>query len=196
MSYKLDYSFVTGVNVFLEQRSSRIFVGKLEQKDSIYIFSYDEKYLSYKKALPLGQEFPLTKRYFESKQIFPSFQERIPSQENPAYPDYCQEFGISPEEDNIFVLLTTIGSRGPSWFIFEPLWGDMFTGEDLKKFRKELGLSTRDFGLCFGISQATIVRVENDKASGAEVLRFLEIFHHFRDSSLLCRKIWRSSSLY
>jgi HipA-like protein len=183
MAYKFDYSFVIGINVWLEQRSTRIFVGKLEQKDSVYIFSYNEKYLYYKKAIPLGQEFPLTKQHFESKQIFPTFQERIPLEANPAYPDYCNIFGISPTEDNIFVLLATIGRRGPSWFIFEPIWGDRFTGEDLKKFRKELGISTRNFGLCFGISQATIVRIENEQASGAEVLRFLEIFYHFPEAA-------------
>lgn len=183
MPYKIDYTKVVGIKVFLEHLSTRFFVGKLEQKDNTYIFSYDEKYLELKKALPLGQEFPLIQQYFKSHHIFPAFQERIPSKENPAYPDYCKEFDISSEEDNIFVLLATIGRQGPSSFIFEPIWGDTFSGKDLKRFRKALGLSTRDFGVSFGISQATIVRVENNKASGEEVLKFLEILYHFPEAA-------------
>jgi HipA-like protein len=178
MPYKIDYAQVTGIKVFLEQRSKRLFVGTLERKKEAYLFSYDEKYLSYKKAIPLGQEFPLTRQYFESQKMFSSFQERIPSKENPAYPVYCQEFGISPEEENPLVLLATIGRRGPSSFVFEPMWGDTFSGKDLKRFREKFGLSTRDFGLSFGIPQATIVRIENGKASGTEILKFLEILYY------------------
>jgi predicted transcriptional regulator len=51
-----------------------------------------------------------------------------------------------------------------------------FTGKELKQFRKELNLSTRNFAYAFGISQATVVRVENNKASGSEALKRIEIF--------------------
>ena len=126
MPYRIDYSKVAGIRLFLERRSKRLFVGKLERKEKKYIFSYDKKYLNYKKAIPFGQEFPLTKQYFESQEIFPSFQDRIPSKENPAYSDYCKQFGISPEEKDIFILLATIGRKGPSWFMFEPLWEEKY----------------------------------------------------------------------
>ena len=183
MFYKLDYSKVIGIDIFLERRATRIHVGKLERKQNKYLFTYSEKYLNYKKAIPLGHELPLTKQYFEAKELFPFFQDRIPSKENPAYPEYCRQFGISPEEKNTIILLATIGRKGPSWFIFEPIWGDTFSAKDLKTFRHDLNLSTRDFGICFGISQATIVRIENNKASGVEVLKFLEIFYEFPEAA-------------
>ncbi|MCB1107049.1 MAG: hypothetical protein KDK76_03020, partial [Chlamydiia bacterium] len=56
--------------------------------------------------------------YF-SKSLFVPFLERIPSKNNPSYPEYCQSVGISVDEENVFVLLSTIGRRGPSSFIFE-----------------------------------------------------------------------------
>jgi len=158
-------------------------LGRLEQKNKNFIFTYDKVYLNYKKAISVGQDLPLTKQYFESKKMFPSFQERIPLKENPAYPEYCKQFNISPEENNVFILLATIGRKGPSCFIFEPIWGDIFSAKKLKEFRNKLGLSTRDFGASFGISQATIVRIENNKASGAEVLRFLEILYKFPETA-------------
>ena len=183
MLYKLDYSKVIGINVFLELRSTRIAVGKLERKQNKYFFTYSEKYLNYKKAIPLGYELPLTKQYFESKELFPFFFDRIPAKENPAYPEYCKQFGISPTEKNPIILLATIGRKGPSWFVFEPIWEDSFSSNDLKMFRKNLGLSTRDLAICFGISQATIVRIENNKASGAEVLKFLDILNEFPEAA-------------
>lgn len=183
MFYKIDYSKAIGINVFLERRSTRIHVGKLERKQDKYIFMYSEKYLNYKKAIPLGYELPLTKQYFEDKELFPFFFDRIPAKENPAYPEYCKQFGISPEEKNSIILLATIGRKGPSWFVFEPIWKDTFSSKDLKTFRHELGLSTRDLAICFGISQATIVRIENNKASGAEVLKFLDVLSKFPEAA-------------
>lgn len=184
MFHKIDYSNVIGINVFLERRSTRIHVGKLERKENKYTFTYSEKYLNYKKAIPLGHELPLTKQYFENKELFPFFFDRIPASENPAYPEYCKQFDISPEEKNSIILLATIGRKGPSWFVFEPVWGDTFSSKDLKAFRCELGLSTRDFALCFGISQATIVRIENNKASGAEVFKLLDILSEFPEAAV------------
>ena len=48
--------------------------------------------------------------------------DRIPSKENPAYPDYCKSQGISVNETNPIILLIAIGKRGPSTFIFEPVF--------------------------------------------------------------------------
>jgi HipA-like protein len=183
-TYRLDYTKVIGVKVFLENYSKRIFVGELKQENDKYIFEYDKKYLNYQKAIPLGPELPLTKGYFESPKIFESFWDRIPSKDNSAYTDYCKQFNISPEEDKIMILLTTIGKQGPSSFVFEPIWSDSFSRKDLKSFRKTLGLSTRDFASSFGISQATIVRIENNKASGLEVLKFLEILYNFPEAAI------------
>lgn len=183
MLYNLDYSKVTGITVFLEQRSTRMLVGTLERVDKKYRFTYNTAYLNYKKAIPLGPELPLTQPYFEAEKIFPSFEDRIPSKENPKYPDYCQPFGVDPNEEDIIVLLGTIGKRGPSSFMFELNWDDSFSREDLKKFRKGLGLSTRDFAEGFGISHASIVRIENKKTSGADVLKLLDILHKFPDAA-------------
>jgi HipA-like protein len=188
----LDYRQVRGVKIYLERYSRRVPVGELKHEDGKYIFTYYETYLKYQKAIPLGVEFPLTKQYFESETIFESFWDRIPSKGNPAYSEYCKQFNISPEENNILVLLVTIGRKGPSSFIFEPIWNDSFTGKELKLFRNKLNLSTREFAAAFGISQATIVRIENNKASGSEVLKLLEIFSKFPDSAIYYAKKYGS----
>lgn len=180
----IDYSQVKAVKVYLERYLRRIPVGELKYETDNYIFTYYETYLHYLKAIPLGVELPLTKRYFESETIFESFWDRVPSKGNPAYSEYCQQFNIRPDETNILVLLVTIGRKGPSSFIFEPIWKDFFTGKELKLFRNKLNLSTREFAAAFGISQATIVRIENNKASGSEVLKFLEILYHFPDAAI------------
>lgn len=184
MPYNQDYTRVIGVKVFLENYSKRIFVGELRKTTDNYIFTYDGKYLDHPKAIPLGPELPITRRYFESNKIFESLWDRIPSKRNSAYVDYCDQFNINPEEENIIILLITIGRRGPSSFVFEPIWDDQFSGKDLKLFRKKLNLSTRDFAAAFGISQATIVRIENNKESGKVVLKFLEILYNFPGAAI------------
>ena len=178
MLFRSQHNKIKAILVYLELKTTRELVGKLEYKNKKYCFSYDKRYLELKKALPIGPELPLTKLYFESEELFPSFVDRIPSKHNPAYTDYCAEFSIDVDEENQLILLATIGRKGPSSFIFEPEYNS-FTANDLKSFRQELGLTTRDFAECFGITQATIVRIENGQTSGSEVLKLLEIFYLF-----------------
>jgi HipA-like protein len=184
IQYKYDYSKLDMVKVYLKNYTTRIPVGTLRHEDDKYIFTYYKTYLYHKNAIPLGVELPLTKICFESPTIFEAFWDRIPSKRNPAYPEYCSLFDISPEENNILVLLVTIGRKGPSSFIFEPIFDDSFTGQDVKLFRNSLELSTRQFAVAFGKSQATIVRIENGKTSGLRVLKCLEIFSKFPDAAI------------
>lgn len=182
MSYKIDYSKVRAIYIYLELRSSRMLVGKLERMNGLYVFSYEEKYLNYKNAIPLGPEFPLTRKCFESERIFPSLWDRIPSKDNPAYAGYCKLFGIDPTESNVIILLATIASKGPSSFVFVPTWEDSFSGQDLKAFRLRLGLTTRAFSLRFGLGQSTVIRIENNKTKQSEMLKLLEILHEFPEA--------------
>jgi HipA-like protein len=183
-SFKVDYTKVKAIKIFLEFKTYREYVGRLLYKNGNYILDYDDKYLGFKKAIPVGPELPLTKRQFVSEKLFPSFEDRIPSRKNPAYPDYCRLFGINVDESNAIILLATIGRKGPSSLIYEPDWGITFTAQDLKIFRTKLGLSTRDFAKCFGFSQASIVRIENNESSGETILRLVEIFDKFPEVAI------------
>lgn len=167
--------------VFIEKRKTRMYVGRLTylQDKDVFEFTYGDDYLYANKIIPLGPEFPLTQRSFRSKKLFPSLQDRIPSKHNPAYPEYCQAMGISKDESNPIILLGTIGKKGPSSFVFEPIYENDFSANDLKKFRKELGLTTREFSLCFNISRVTLVKVENSQLSGKEILKRVEIYCNF-----------------
>ena len=60
------------------------------------------------------------------------------------------------DEKDPFILLATLGHKGPSCFIFEPLYQDSFSGADLLAFRKSLGISAREFAACFEFSYAAI----------------------------------------
>ncbi|MDP1609159.1 MAG: HipA N-terminal domain-containing protein [Chlamydiales bacterium] len=102
---------VIGVAIFLKKRTTRILVGELRRVHQVLTFTYDERYFQAKHIIPLGPEFPLTQRQFESKTLFPSFQDRIPSLENPAYKEYCLATGVDPEEKDPFLLLSTIGRK-------------------------------------------------------------------------------------
>jgi HipA-like protein len=109
---------IVGVYIFLEKRKTRLHVGVLKRTEGRMIFTYDDHYFTMKNIIPLGPEFPLTQKQFVSDQLFPSLEDRIPSQQNPAYPEYCQLARIDPKERDQLILLSTIGRKGPSSFIF------------------------------------------------------------------------------
>jgi HipA-like protein len=171
-----NFHQIEGVQVVLEKRSSNELVGVLTVNEQGFHFEYENNYLASAKAIPLGPEMPLTRRIYQSKHLFRPFLERIPSKENPAFPEYCKSAGISTDEKNPLILLSTIASRGPSSFLFKPIYRDKFTGEDLKQFRKNLGLSVREFSTCFDFSPPGITRVETGKTDGREILKRVEIY--------------------
>lgn len=88
MAYKTDFDKINPfkLNVFSEGRKRRIYVGSLswDAEKNIFEFEYDSKYVVSKKAIPIGRELDLFKKKHISKgKLFPSFEDRIPSKENP-----------------------------------------------------------------------------------------------------------------
>lgn len=163
------------INVWSQTTSQKVLVGVLSKEKESYRFCYEDSYVVLKNAIPLGPEFPLIEKEFYSKKLFPTFVDRIPEKRNPAYADYCQQWGVSVEEKDPFVLLTTIGRRGPSTFVFEPLTIDFYDADSVKIFREKLGLNQRDFASLFGLYQATLARIETKKAENETILRYLKI---------------------
>lgn len=159
------------IDVFSQIASRRIFVGNIWRERGLYYFAYDKTYRRFKKSVALGPEFPLWKESFSSKKLFPSLADRIPSRQNPAYKDYCKQWGISAKEDDPFVLLTTIGRRGPSTFVFERA-SQIYSAERLRKFRERIGLNQRDFTLLFGTTQAALTKLETGKGENAFMMTF------------------------
>lgn len=179
-----DFNKIVAVQVFLERKRKRQYVGLLSKRGAIFHFEYDKKYLKSRNVIPLGPEMPLTKRNFQAGTLFIPFADRIPSRENPAYRDYCRTTGISEEETDPFTLLTTIAHRGPSSFIFEPLFEEIFTAEALLAFRKSLMLSVKDFASCFDFSPAAITRIERKQSSGRDILKRAEIYASYPEIAL------------
>jgi HipA-like protein len=172
------------LGVFLEKRASKKFVGKLYRKDSTYIFEYDKMYAYSITSIPVGPELPITRRIHRSDKLFASFSDRIPSRQNPAYVEYCAKFGISPNEKDDIILLSTIGKRGPSSFVYEMLEDSKYTSADYRKFRDELSFSIRDFAEAFDIGVSSLNKLEKDSEKVKESLKRIEIYDLFPDCAL------------
>jgi len=175
---------IEAIEIYAEGRRTRKLAGVLRREkgtsgETGFRFTYEDDYLKWDKAVSVGPELPLTGRTYFSAKLFPSFRDRIPSKKNPAYGEYCLATGIEIYEDNPFVLLTTIGKRGPSCLIFEPLAEESFKAEDAIAFRRSLGLSLRQFGLLFDFAPYTIQKIEAGKSSGRDVLKRMEIYTRF-----------------
>lgn len=175
---------IIGVAVFLEKRMTRVFVGTLRRVNQKLVFTYDEAYFRAKHVIPLGPEFPLTQRQFKSKTLFPSFEDRIPSTQNPAYEEYCLSTGIDPQEKDPLLLLSAIGRRGPSSFVFYPIFERTISIEDVIAFRQFLRLTTREFTHIFEISKSSLNALESKKSSGKDLLKRLELILKFPDIAL------------
>ncbi|QBR84727.1 XRE family transcriptional regulator [Legionella israelensis] len=176
------------LNIFHEGRKSRIFVGKLQyiKKSQQYELIYDKDYAYSESAIPLGPELSLFKLHHisEKDKLFPSFNDRIPSKDNPAYKDYCKAQGISPDESNPIILLGFIGKRGPSSFIFEPVYSSEFSAEDIKITRNKIGITQRDLAQALDINRATLARLETGKSHDFNTLKRIEIFFKFPEVAL------------
>ena len=168
-----------GVDAFLERRKSRLHVGTVYRKDGAFVFTYDKHYFKAKNVIPLGPEFPLTQQQFTSPSFFPSLRDRIPSTQNPAYPEYCLMLGIDPKEQDPLILLSTIGRRGPSSFVFAPIFDRTISAEEVVSYRRALGLTTREFAQVFELSLSSLHSVEHDRNPGPEILRRLDIILNF-----------------
>ena len=175
---------ITGVFVFLKKRKTQTLVGKLYKIDQKLIFTYEDSYLNAKHSIALGPEFPLTQKEFSSKKLFPSLEDRIPSIQNPAYPEYCLAMGIDPNEQDPFILLSTVGSKGPSSFIFYPIFKRDISPQDIIEFRNMLGLTTREFAAVFEFSQNSLSALEKKRREGTEILKRLEILLQFPEVAL------------
>ena len=176
-----SYKEIRAVDIFLEHFETRSYAGRLEKADDKFHFSYEDTYLKESSIISLGPEFPLTQKDFFSKDLFKSLEDRIPDPDNPAYASYCHQFGIPPTLKDSLVLLATIGKRGPSSFIFEPVYAKEFTFEDFDAFRKKLGLSLRDTSLLFDLSLSVLNKIISGNSSGKEVLKRLELYYLFKE---------------
>lgn len=175
---------IIGVDIFLEKRKTRIHAGSLIRRNEKFVFKYNERYFNAKNVISLGPEFPLTQKEFASKSLFPSFVDRIPSVQNPAYPEYCLAMGVDPKEQDPIILLATIGRKGPSSFIFYPLFDRKITAKDVIKFRKSLQLTTREFSAIFEFSQSSLNALERNRILGSEMLKRFEIILNFPNVAL------------
>jgi HipA-like protein len=170
---------VIGISVFLEKRKTQTLVGSLYKIDQKLVFTYEDSYLKAKHSISLGPEFPLTQKQFSSDKLFPSLEDRIPPTQNPAYPEYCLAMGIDPNERDPFILLSTVGSKGPSSFIFHPIFKRDITPKEIVEFRHTLGLTTREFAAVFEFSQNSLNALERARKTGTEIIKRLEILLHF-----------------
>jgi DNA-binding XRE family transcriptional regulator len=172
------------IHVFHEGRKRRIFVGELGylQQSDQYEFIYDKGYTLLKAAIAVGPELSLFKlRHLSVKsKLFPTFLDRIPSRDNPAYGDYCNALNIPLDEKNPIILLGSIGRRGPSSFVFEPIYEtSAMTGHQIVEFRKSLGMTQHDFAAAFDFSNITINRMENGLSKDSATLNRIKIYQEF-----------------
>ena len=173
------------MDVYLERSKTRCYVGRLQKEKRKFIFQYDESYLRTNNPISLGPDIPLNQRKHTSLKLFPSFEDRIPSKQNPAYEEYCHFVGIKASETDPLVLLAHLGKKGPSSFVCVPVVEQQaFLPEDLKKFRKKLKLSIREFSDLFDVSSATIYRIENHKTTGRNILKKMELYFKYPDAAL------------
>ncbi len=174
------------LDFYLERRKTRSYVGRLSRQKGKFVFEYDKAYLYSENPIAIGPDLPLKKARHVSLKLFPSFADRIPSQKNPAYKEYCRDVGLSPFEKDPFMLLSAFGKKSPiTPFVFEPVQEQKkFSAEDLRSFRKSLGLSIREFANLFDISSSTVYRIENNKTTGRDVLKKIADYFQYPKMTL------------
>ena len=182
---KLDENHL---QIFHEGRKRRTFVGELiyNTKNDRYELIYNKSYSLSKNAIPISPDLSLFKLHHLSKkgELFPVFTDRIPVKSNPAYKDYCKSQGISPNETNPIILLGSIGKRGPSSFIFEPVYRDEFNLNNITALREALQITQHDLAEALDISKVTLQRIESGASRDINTLKRLQILFQFPEVAL------------
>ncbi|HVY53739.1 MAG TPA: helix-turn-helix transcriptional regulator [Gammaproteobacteria bacterium] len=176
------------LQIFHETKKRRMFVGELiyNSQQDVYELIYNKKYVESKNAIAISPDLNLFKLHHKSKKgkLFPSFIDRIPDRSNPAYKDYCKAQGISSNEMNPIILLGSIGKRGPSSFIFEPVYHSEFEPSKIKALREKLHITQHDLAEAFDINMRTLQRIEAGISHDLNTLKRLEIILEFPDVAL------------
>lgn len=176
------------LQIFHESRKRRVFVGELiyDKDKNRYELIYDKKYILSKNAISIGPELSLFKLRHQSEKgkLFPSLIDRIPDKANPAYDDYCKAQGISSNEENPIILLGSIGKRGPSSFVFEPVYNDEFNPIEITKLREKLNITQHDLSLALDIKKATLQRIEAGVSRDINTLKRIQILLEFPEVAL------------
>ena len=172
-----EQTMAKAIDVYLERRKTRRRVGRLSRIGKSFVFEYDEAYRFSANPIAFGPDLPLHKNRISSSKLFPSFADRIPMRQNPAYKEYCRSAGVSPDETDLMILLSALGRKGPSSFILEPVQErPAFLREDFRKFRAKLKLSIREFADVFDISPSSVHRIESGKTGGRRILKQIKIY--------------------
>ena len=176
------------LKIFHESRKRRMLVGELiyDKENDRYELIYNKTYAYSKNAIPISPDLNLFKLRHQSDKgkLFSSFIDRIPDKSNPAYNDYCKAQGISPAEKNPIILLGSIGTRGPSSFIFEPVYYSEFDASDIVNLREQLQITQHDLAKAFDISQTTLQRIEAGVSSDLNTLKYMQILLKFPEVAL------------
>lgn len=183
--FKLDEN---RLQIFHEGRKRRVFVGELSynKKNDIFELNYDYNYANSKSAIPISPDLSIFKLHHQSKKgkMFPAFIDRIPDTTNPAFKDYCLSQGISPNEKNPIILLGFIGKRGPSSFVFEPVYYNEFSINNIKSLRKKLNITQHDLAKAFDIKKITLQRLEAGTSHDENTLKRMQILFSFPETAL------------
>lgn len=188
MRYAIIKPDLYKLHIYHEGRKRRTFVGELsyDPKKDRYELTYDKDYAKSKTAIPISPDLNLFKltHYSKKGELFPAFIDRIPDKSNPAYVNYCEIQGISPDEANQIILLGAIGARGPSSFIFEPVYDDKFNVEELIALREKFGITQNDFARALDISKVTLQRIEAGESRDENTIKRIQIYLKFPEVAL------------
>jgi HipA-like protein len=173
--YSIDHSTL---EVFLQQKKRMQLVGRLSRiANEKYQFIYDDKYMLHANSIAIGPGLPLSKKRHLSDSLFPDFLDRIPSSKNPAYAEYCQAVGISPNENDPMILLARLGKQGPTKFIIESA---IIENKDrvlsnLLDFIQKTKLTHHECVALFDVPLATFSRLLNGRSTDKTLLRLIDL---------------------
>ncbi len=175
------------IEIWHETLLSRKKVGTITRRDGKYILVYDEAYLNWADSTPLGPDLPLSKQIHVSKSFWTSLNEALPPRDTAHYKDYCDAAGIDIKETDPLILLSTVGKRGASSFVFE-IVHDENTMENSAKFlrylQKEAKLSLADIALMFNIPKLSIFKLLHGQLKEPMIPRLISLYQKYPDMTL------------
>jgi hypothetical protein len=106
---------LTKLNIYAEwtedEVKQKIFVGTLEVINDEYVIQYTQEWIGHPLSIDIGEDIPLTLTPVKSHILWKDISNRIPPKSYSTYNNYCEAWGVVTGEQNILLLLATVGHR-------------------------------------------------------------------------------------
>jgi hypothetical protein len=106
------------IDIFAEWSDQKVLAGVLEFFDGEYILTYNQEWIDHEQSISLTEGTPLSSKIHRTTNLWGGVEDRLPPISSKTYSNLCKGWGVPTGEQDILLLLATVGHRAMGCFVF------------------------------------------------------------------------------